>query len=234
MFLQDIYSKLKTKQKSYNWKQTLWILANMPIETIEDRFKLLLELSCLRDSVKLSVIADWKVAIPNLYKIKKLLLQSNTMSHSTLVIWSVFKQVMQELSFEIEAALNKWETFDDILSIYTWEKEISSILSVPKSTNIYNKIYSLVWKSGKNYIWQWSMDLQNYTTIECIDIVDWLNINGEMLEIKNFLFKNEKIIKNNFTSMRLWILWFIRYYLDSSINNIKVINFIKKELKNNN
>lgn len=119
MFLNNLIISMKQNQKGYSGKNTIAKLTAMPIDTMEDRFFLLLELASFADSLKIGKIADGKNPVPNLSAVRRILIESNSMSHNTTIVSYAFTNVMKELSFEIINATNNKGDFSKIPAIYS-------------------------------------------------------------------------------------------------------------------
>jgi len=226
MFLNSLYDSSKDFQTWFQWKSTIAELLAINTSTIEWRFKLLLKIITMWNSLQIKSVKDWNIAIPDLQKIKRILIQSNQMSHSILVMWSNLKIIAQELSFEIIEATNwKWD-FSIITDILNQKKKISDFLNIKESVTIFNKVFSFTGKSWKVFKWKWVQDLMPLNTENLKDIITWMNISDEIREI----LLDADTMKKEFKNHRNWMMWFLKYSIDNESWKWKVMEFIENKL----
>jgi len=222
MFINSIFDALKSKQIWFQWKTTLLYLLNMDITTIEWRLKMLLYIVSLFTSLWITTVKDWKNPTPDLEKIKRIIIQSNNLVHSNVVIVANMKTIVQELSFEIISATNwKWD-ISLIEDIYSKKIDPKEFLNIKQKTTLFNKVFSFVWLNWKTYSWTWVQDLLNFNTEDFIDMVSWLKITNE---IKDILL-DSWLMKKEFKNHRAWMMWYIKACIDPESSKWNVVKFI--------
>lgn len=230
MFLMQLIKALAGYQQWFSGKPTLANLTGFPMTTIEDRFMFLIQLATYANSLKISVIGDGKELVPNLQKINKILIQSNSMSHNTEVVAFAFLQIMQELSFEIIEQTNNKGDMSLIPDIYNGAIPASAFLDIPETTTFFNKIYSYNGKSGTNYSGTGITGLTAYNTEQLKDIIEGLNLEEESDLIRNYILSNEEEMKSQFKNFRMALLPFLKWHLDPESQDSKIVEYVRSKL----
>lgn len=148
----------------------------MPIETIDDRFRLLMEIATFAGSLKIEKIADGKQEVPNLEKIRRIIAETNSMSHNTLIVKHAFTNLLQELSLEMILATNNKGDFTKIESIYLKNTPEYEFLNIPENTTFRNKVFTFIGKSGKEYVGTGVMSIANLNTDDFIDLISGMRL----------------------------------------------------------
>lgn len=148
----------------------------MPIETIDDRFRLLMEIATFAGSLKIEKIADGKQEVPNLEKIRRTIAETNSMSHNTLIVKHAFTNLLQELSLEMILATNNKGDFTKIESIYLKNTPEYEFLNIPENTTFRNKVFTFIGKSGKEYVGTGVMSIANLNTDDFIDLISGMRL----------------------------------------------------------
>lgn len=201
-----------------------------PLTTVEERFAFLLELATFSNSLGISVIVDGTEPVPNTGKILSFITLCNSMSHNTTIVGFNIGQAMRELSFEIKEATNDKGDFTKISKIYTGEIPASEFLNVPLKTTFFNKIYSFNGKSGRNYSGTGITGLTAYNTVELADILEGLQVNPEVCEIRDYILANEEDMKSEFRNYRMAMLPFLKWHFDPESTDSKIVDYVKRKL----
>ncbi len=219
-------ASLKTHQKGFVGKQTLARLSSMPIDTMEERFRLLMELCTYADSLKIGIIADGKNPVPNLSTVRRVIIEANSMSHNITIVSFAFVTVMKELSFEIINATNNKGDFSKISEIYIGEIPDTEFLNPPLTTNMFNRVFSFIGKSGKVYGGVGVGAIHKYTTEDFTDIIEGMILEGRMIDFRTYLIENPDELKKEFGSYRNALMPFVKWHIDPEEKENKIMAYL--------
>jgi len=225
----EIIESLKGYQKGFAGKVTLGNLAVMPIETIDDRFIFLLELATFADSLGIQVIADGKIPEPSTAKIRKILAETNSMSHNQTIVAFAIRNIMTELSYEIIEATNNKGDYSKIEGIYTQESPASEFLNMPLTTNVFNKVYSFTGASGRIFTGTGVIGVSKLTAAECVDLIKGMTLEERIIPLRDYILSNEEDIKKEFKAYRNALLGFIKFHINPDGDDNRVIKYLTEK-----
>lgn len=231
MFLKTIISEMSQHQKPYEGKPSSTKLFMMPMETLEDRLMLLLNIASYCTSLGISVMPDGRNAVPSLQKIRQCIVESMSMSHNRTIVAHDFTVAMQELSFEIMEATNNKPDFSKVGPVFTGEIPVHAFLDIPQTVTFHNKIYSWKGASGTEYAGVGIVDIAKYDTEQIIDILKGAPLDAELRKITDYAIEHADIMKDAFKNHRMGLLPILKYWFDPASQESKIVEFVKGCIK---
>lgn len=237
MFIQNLDAAMEPYRYLFAWRKSTNKLLMMPTKTIEDRFKLLLELFTLSWSLNYWKIED--IENPNYtfeYNVcYKLLAEAAMYVTNTWIVSVRYKELIQYLASEFINEVGQDWDFSLIPKIYLGE--ISAIQFLAKKTKINNNNTAYLFKAKSGIVYQWNnlKDLAKLTQDILFDIIEWinededLNLNDTQKKVLDYIINKKSDLVSKFKNHRVCLIAFINWMYSPEIRN-NVIVFILEEL----
>lgn len=231
MFLRSILKELQFNQIWFNWINSITKIENMPYWTNVEKLLLIIEILKYGNSLWMDLFKESKREFEEM-EIQVIFAWCKSYYWNiTIVSWKL-RSLAEWLAFylldnkkwDFDFSLIRWIVDEKTANEFLWDKYIETEM---------NTHYEFIWKSGKEYIWNWLIDINKYTTEILLDIISWENIFNERINkcIPHLLNpENKKLFNSNFKSLRTAIMSVISeiFWKES-----KIVEFILANLCTN-
>lgn len=231
MFLRSILKELQFNQIWFNWINSITKIENMPYWTNVEKLLLIIEILKYGNSLWMDLFKESKKEFED-SEVQVIFAWCKSYYWNITIVGWKLRSLAEWLAFylldnkkwEFDFSLIKWIVDEKTANEFLWEKYVETEK---------NMHYEFIWKSGKEYVWNWLIDINKYNTETLLDIISWENIFNERINkcIPHLLNpENKAVFNSNFKSLRTAIISVISeiFWKES-----KIVEFILANLCTN-
>lgn len=213
-------------------------LLMMPLVTVEDRFKLLLELLTFSGTFSYGKIEDPENLnyTPEYNQCYKLLSEASMYINNASIVAARFKELIQYLSAEFIKEVGEEGDFSYIPDVYTGKVKLVQFLTKKTKVDKTGTGFAFIAKSGTVFQGTSTKDFINMKQVELLDILEWIDVDPEFPmdekqhKVLKFILGNQGRLQTEFKTYRNALLAFLNWYYAPEIRN-NIIVFILEELQ---
>jgi hypothetical protein len=237
MFIQQLDAAMEPHRNQFGGKKAMNNLLMLPTKTIDDRFKVILELLTLSGTLEY-----WKIEDPekldyefDYNRLYKLLAEASMYINNPGIVASRFREAVQYLSAEFIREAVEGGDFTAISDIYEGKVKVVQFLTKKNKVNK-NAGFAFKAKSWKVYDGKSMGDLKSLKQDELIDITEWISEDPEFVMDENqkkvltYITGNKDFIQSEFWNYRNALLAFLNWLKNPEIR-YEIIVHVLDELK---
>ena len=233
MFIQSLDVAMEPHRTQFAGKKSTNKLLMMPTKTLDDRFKLLLELLTLSGALSYGKIEDPKSVDYEFdyNKLYKLFAEASMYVNNPGIVSIRLKDAVQYLSAEfIREAADGWD-FEVVSDVFTGKVKVIQFLT--KKNKISTAAgFVFKWKSGRVYDGKKIGDLKSLKWDEAVDILFGIAEDVEFPKtdtqdrVLGYVLENKESLQKEFTNYRNAILAFLTWLKMPELRNSIIVHIL--------
>lgn len=91
---------------------------------------------------------------------------------------------------------------------------------------MFNRVFSFIGKSGKEFGGTGVGAIHKYTTEDFIDVIEGMRLEGRMVDFRTYLLENQDELKKEFGSHRNALMPFVKWHIDPEEKENKIMAYL--------